>query len=933
MKKNEIYDYGHVGDFPKQKANGKSGSESLPEYKVDCEADLVSDPSRLSESLTGLDWAFTDDATNFLTHGIHPYPAKYIPQIPGHLISMLSVRGDLVLDPFGGSGTTALEAVRLGRRALSYDLNPIGTLIGKVKTAFLSKSAVTDLHAIRCAVISKSEEKESPADRCEKYAEYIPGIPNMDKWFSEIAQGELALIKSCVASVESKTARDVGNLVLAKIVLKSSFQDSETRYVSKPFPMSQGYVTDLYIKAFDNVLSTVLAAQNSLKNGVSNFVTGNFVHSDSDVIPDQTVDLIVTSPPYGNAMDYHLYHRFRLFWIGEDPRLIGKEEIGSHLRHQKNSTGFEHYLEEMQKCITQCYRVLRPGKHMALVVGDAVYKKKLYHAAEELSACGSELGFEEVALFKRSLHKTKRSFTVSGRRANDEKILVMRKPPRPLTVSIQKPGYKMWPYEEEFLKREVSSLLKVEPNGHQVEIDCYSYPMTRKLTFSSGVKHDGTIEPTWQSIVECQPEGKKSKKESKYATHGIHEYKGKYYPQLAKSLLNIFAPESGKAVLDPFCGSGTTLLEGSLLGHTPYGCDMNPLAAKIASAKVNILNTDAYLFRETLTTVARKVVEYSGSPQPTELIFSTECMDEIQRWFPQPVIGKLSKVLGLIRSVSTGSMRDFLEIVLSSVVREVSQQEPRDLRIRKRKEPIDDADVYGLFLDKLSVQRDRIEHLWSVLGHSPCHFQDAMITHGDSRQWEDLEGIGVRPNKIDLVLTSPPYATALPYIDTDRLSLLTILGMKSSTRRPLENGLVGSREIGTTERRRFEETITSSDCLPSEVASFILDYQNEIMTSDVGFRRKNMPSLLTRFFIDMAEVLKNCHRSLKTGGHAVLVIGDNKTTLNGRTIRIPTTDFIEKVGNEIGFRTKEKIDISVTTDNHMHIKNAITKNVVLCLTK
>ena len=79
------------------------------------------DPNPIFKTLSSQDWSFTDDDTRYLTHDLHPYPAKFIPQIPAHLISRLSLPGDVVLDPSGGSATTAVEAVRLGRRAVSFE--------------------------------------------------------------------------------------------------------------------------------------------------------------------------------------------------------------------------------------------------------------------------------------------------------------------------------------------------------------------------------------------------------------------------------------------------------------------------------------------------------------------------------------------------------------------------------------------------------------------------------------------------------------------------------------------------------------------------------------------------------------------------------------------------------------------------------------------
>ena len=77
---------------------------------------------------------------NYLTHGIHPYPAKFIPQIPSCLVETYSRKGDVILDPFCGSGTTLLETIIRDRQAIGVDVNPIATLISKVKTSCLRDS-------------------------------------------------------------------------------------------------------------------------------------------------------------------------------------------------------------------------------------------------------------------------------------------------------------------------------------------------------------------------------------------------------------------------------------------------------------------------------------------------------------------------------------------------------------------------------------------------------------------------------------------------------------------------------------------------------------------------------------------------------------------------------------------------------------------------
>ena len=128
----------------------------------------------------------------------------------------------------------------------------------------------------------------------------------------------------------------------------------------------------------------------------SNSVRTLFLTADlrqGNVVKPGSVDLIVTSPPYANANDYHLYHRFRLFWLGFDPRKLAKKEIGSHLRHQKEQSGIQEYLEEMEQCLGHMIRGLRPGRFAVMVVGDSLFSGKLSHTAGLLGERAKKVGF------------------------------------------------------------------------------------------------------------------------------------------------------------------------------------------------------------------------------------------------------------------------------------------------------------------------------------------------------------------------------------------------------------------------------------------------------------------------------------------------------------------------------------------------------------
>ncbi len=915
------------------------GEDAYPLYEEIESPDDLREPQKIIHDLQQIDWSFARDDTGFLTHDLHPYPAKFIPQIPGHCIARLSLPGELVLDPFGGSGTTALEAIRLGRRAFSVDANAVGTLIGRVKTCNLDRAATTDLHSLQIFLTTRLVDLPTAETLRGEHEAWIPEIPNVEKWFPISSLGELAMIRSKIMRMESDKAREVSLLALSRIVLSVSFQDSETRYSSRPHDIPQGETLKRFLVALDAIIKNVLRTQPVLRYGVCDFRTANAKDLVRGICKADSIDLIATSPPYGNANDYHLYHRFRLLWLGHDPRAFARIEIGSHLRHQKEETGFESYRKEMQECLAGMFRVLKPGRYAVLVVGDAIYKKVQYPGAESLRDEAHAIGFEPVCIIERPIHRTKRSFAAAGRRATTEKLLILRKPSTDLLVWFQAPPYRLWPYEGLLRTREMAALLGVNRGGtseppFSATLDPYTTTEARRLVFTHGMGLTALdVAPTWQAMIEnglaIQPS---PRKDPKYVTHGLHPYKGKFYPQLAKGLMNLCALPSGAKVLDPFCGSGTTLLEAYLNGHRAYGCDMNPLAAKIARAKVGILDVNPDVVREAVGTLISRIEGSPTSiPRDTDQ-FSDRCLDEIAGWFPEPVVAKLNWLLRSIRTVSDGVVRDFLEVVLSSIVREVSQQDPGDLRIRRRKKPVKDADVLGLYLEELELQYERTEKFWSIRGYSPRRFQPCRVVEGDSRDTGTFDQLGLPEATVDLLLTSPPYATALPYIDTDRLSLLLLFNMDSSLRRPLEHDLIGSREIAGESKKALEASIDNSGVTrPESVRVFLQNLQEKVASANVGFRRKNMPALLARFFRDMDAVMAKCWQVMRRGAEAMIVIGDNRMRIGVDYERIPTTDLVQDIAVATGFSLSERIDISVTKENLVHIKNAITKNVVLRL--
>lgn len=903
--------------------------------------DLASD-AKLMRMLNAVDWSFEEDDTSYLSHDIHPYPAKFIPQIPRNLIARLSTRGETVWDPFGGSGTTALEAVLLGRQAISSDVNPLAEVIGQGKQLTLTKEDDDYVASLieELSVVASSEDSVAQAlARHEQLAADVPDIPNGSNWFDSQAVAELSYIRSRIESIPSERCKRLARVCFSKIILRSSLQDSETRYTRCEREFPAGKVLRLFTGALESSAKKI-----RYLSALLNFREARFVTADlrlSSVVPSNSIDLVVTSPPYPNTTDYHLYHRFRLFWLGHDPRELGNVEIGSHLRHQKEGNGIEQYLHEMQLCLGNVVEALRPGRIAVFVIGDAVFKGEVFDTTGLVADRAKHVGFQVVGRIERDLPVHRRSFVPKARRLRTESLLILRKPKCSLDVQIHPPSYKLWPYEARIRRKEIEHLSGQQVSGDirgtlTTRIQSLHVDRLRRLTFShmfSGQAYHE--EPTWQAILENGDAiESSSRKDPKYVTHGIHDYKGKFYPQLARSMFNLAELKPGSLVLDPFCGSGTVLLEAYLNGMAAKGFDMNPLAVRVARAKSGILLVDPYVRDRLLARFQERARRLS--PLQDDAVFPEGVLGELESWFPDKVRHKLASLIVAIREEPEPRVKALLEVLLSSIVRQVSQQDPEDLRIRRRRTPIDDAPVYDLFGERLAEQRRRLAEFASRSNRAPVAFGNVSVFEGDNRHASTYSKANVEAATVDAVVTSPPYATALPYIDTDRLSILLLDGRTSSERSDIERRLTGSREIRKSARAELEAEIMGDqlDCLLSATAKRVVsDVYRLNKNADVGFRRKNMSALLFRYYADMANAFRQLDRVLKPGGSAFIVIGDTKTTAGSKEVIIKSADAVTEISTNLGWNLVERIPITVTQEKRPHNKNSITDNDVIWLRK
>jgi site-specific DNA-methyltransferase (cytosine-N4-specific) len=355
-------------------------------------------------------------ATKSHTHQLHPYPAKFIPQIPRVLIESFSEPGDVVLDPMCGSGTTAVEAIALGRRAVATDINPVSCLVTRAKTTFIEPEA----HAMLSEFAIDVREGRLAAGGL------IPEFHNREHWFAPEVQDELAAIKQGLLGLRDASARDLAKASLSAIIVGVSRQDSETRWVRVDRGVSGLEVRERYARH----LLGALVANASLGLGAG--MGAQVFQADARSLPldRASIDLIVTSPPYANSHDYYLYNKLRMFWLDFDVKSTQSLEFGSRNKHSDQRLGIEHYIESMRGVFVEFSRVLRPGGRACVVVGDAVIRGEFFDMGALLPSVAEYAGLRLETDFQFGQQQFTRAFIrgFGTKLAKKTHVLILARP-------------------------------------------------------------------------------------------------------------------------------------------------------------------------------------------------------------------------------------------------------------------------------------------------------------------------------------------------------------------------------------------------------------------------------------------------------------------------------------------------------------------------
>lgn len=417
----------------------------------------------------------------------------------------------------------------------------------------------------------------------------------------------------------------------------------------------------------------------------------------------------------------------------------------------------------------------------------------------------------------------------------------------------------------------------------------------------------------------------------RYGTHGIHEYRGKFFPQLVRSLINISGTNAGGIVVDPMSGSGTTVVEAALMGCRGLGLDMNPLSTFLGNVKCELLTAEPKRLETEYTSIRTKLLapEPHGRQKLTYLMSLPEADQAYLRaWFATEVLAGLDEIAIQIKRVKYLPARNLMWVALSNILRSVSWQKSEDLRVRKEVRLDIEIDPKREFLEELGRSTRAVLAFLYQEGQGPSI--RPQIDTGDAREsanhWRELHG------KVDVVITSPPYATALPYLDTDRLSLCYLGLLPRPEHRDRDQLMIGNREVSERTRLAYLTRLAKEgDLLPLSVRNLIEEIGRLNNNTNAGFRRRNLPALLSNYFFDMRAVLSSILLILKPGGYAFIVVGNNHTVAGGRRVDIKTASLLAEIAQSIGLIVDPSLSMEMLASRDIFKKNAMATEEILIL--
>lgn len=404
-------------------------------------------PERLTRLLEQ-DLSFTGGDRSHPLHGTHAFAAKFPAQLPRHFIEGLSEPGETILDPMAGSGSTLVEGWLLDRQMIGVDLDPLALRQCRAKTTWVAPRIIEGTGQGVLADARRRVEVDQPLETLRDELDAATKA-FLDYWFFRETQAELAALALAIREETDSALRNLLEVLFSATIVTKSGGVSRARDLahSRPHRVADKQPRSPF-RMFESQLRQAVRAFGETPNRYDK--SGWVLSADCRSLPlaNNSIDLIVTSPPYANALDYMRAHKFSLVWLGQQVaelsslrgKYIGAERLDneeavplpenaqraianlSEVDRQKSRV-LAKYLREMRRVIEEMYRVIRPGRAVIIVIGPSTMRGKRIATQEFLARIAEQVGFAVVGPLERPLDRNRRMLPARwGNRRNGDNV-------------------------------------------------------------------------------------------------------------------------------------------------------------------------------------------------------------------------------------------------------------------------------------------------------------------------------------------------------------------------------------------------------------------------------------------------------------------------------------------------------------------------------
>jgi site-specific DNA-methyltransferase (cytosine-N4-specific) len=293
-------------------------------------------------------------------------------------------------------------------------------LLSKVKATPLSKTELSQIKSFLNVITDEDFQWKVKRPTIE-----VKKIEGLEHWFQMNVAEELTHILNLIAKLDNENVRDFLKIVLSSIIVRVSNQESDTRFAAKNKNVPNNFTFSLFLSRATEYLTRIADYSQKVNGGYLKLLNAD--SRNLSMLNDESIDIIITSPPYANTYDYYLYHKFRKRWLDLDVQYAQYNEIGSRREYSSLKKPAEQWTVDLKICFSEMHRLIKKDGLAFIVIGDSVIKKELIKIDKVITDFMSEIGFEICNIVSSDLSEHSRIFNPTFAQKNKKEHLIILK--------------------------------------------------------------------------------------------------------------------------------------------------------------------------------------------------------------------------------------------------------------------------------------------------------------------------------------------------------------------------------------------------------------------------------------------------------------------------------------------------------------------------